>query len=32
MLPTDNQYIYIPLGEVHRLVNPVNIPIEIINV
>ena len=29
---TENQFTYIPLGEVHRLVNPGNIPLEIIKV
>lgn len=29
---TENQSTYIPLGEVHRLVNPGNIPLEIIEV
>jgi mannose-6-phosphate isomerase-like protein (cupin superfamily) len=28
----ENQSIYIPLGEVHRLVNPGSIPLEIIEV
>ena len=29
---TENQSTYIPLGEVHRLVDPDNIPLEIIKV
>jgi mannose-1-phosphate guanylyltransferase/mannose-6-phosphate isomerase len=29
---TENQSTYIPLGEVHRLVNPGSIPLEIIEV
>jgi mannose-1-phosphate guanylyltransferase/mannose-6-phosphate isomerase len=29
---TENQSTYIPLGEVHRLANPGNIPLEIIEV
>jgi mannose-1-phosphate guanylyltransferase / mannose-6-phosphate isomerase len=32
LLLTENQSTYIPLGEVHRLVNPSNIPLEIIEV
>ena len=32
MLLTENQSTYIPLGEVHRLVNPGSIPLEIIEV
>lgn len=32
MLLTENQSTYIPLGEVHRLANPGNIPLEIIEV
>jgi mannose-1-phosphate guanylyltransferase / mannose-6-phosphate isomerase len=32
ILLTENQSIYIPLGEVHRLANPGNIPLEIIEV
>ncbi len=32
ILLTENQSSYIPLGEVHRLVNPGTIPLEIIEV
>ncbi len=32
MLLTENQYAYIPLGEIHRLANPGVIPLEIIEV
>jgi len=32
LLLTENQSTYIPLGEVHRLVNPGNIPLEIVEV
>ena len=32
MLLTENQSVYIPLGEVHRLHNPGTIPLEIIEV
>ena len=32
LILTENQSTYIPLGEVHRLVNPGNIPLEIIEV
>jgi len=32
LMLTENQSTYIPLGTVHRLVNPGNIPLEIIEV
>lgn len=32
LLPTENQSTYIPLGDTHRLGNPGNIPLEIIEV